>query len=660
MKEIKVALAGNPNVGKTTVFNALTGLNQHIGNWPGKTVEKKEGKCKFQNNELNIVDLPGTYSLTAYSIDEIVARDYILDEDPDVVVHIIDSTNIERNMYLTTQLLELDTKVILALNMYDLVKSRKIDIDIPGMSNALDIPIIPIVASKKQGIDNLLSKILEVSKEDRRQKVGINFGKDLEKKIIKIEKLLENSKYPKRWLAIKILENDEKVIETIEKFKNKDKILNLKEKITDQNTEIEFSEKRYEIIEQYLSRYVVKPQKNGLYLSDMIDKVVTHKYFGMPIFLMVIWILFQLTFTIAQPFVDLIDMGFADLSNYIDNNLKPSWLASFLGDGIIGGVGFVLIFFPNIFILFLLLSFLEDSGYLARVAFVMDRLMTYLGLHGKSFIPLILGFGCNVPGIMATRTIENRNDRLITILAAPFVSCSARLPVYLILAGTFFSKHAATVIFLLYVLGLIIAVSTAKLLRMIIFRGESNPLIMELPSYKNPNTNTTLKHAWNKGYLYIRKAGTIILLGAIIIWFLASLPWGKDYGSEDTYIASLGKIIEPVFEPLGFDWKIAVALILGFVAKEIVIGSLGVLYGVGRNNEGAISDSIKNDPNFTSLIALELMVFTLIYTPCLAAVAAIKRETNSWKWTSFSIIYSISLAYIVTLIIRIIGVFLGY
>ncbi len=661
MSDIKVAIAGNPNVGKTTLFNALTGSNQHIGNWPGKTVEKKEGFSKFKNKKIKFVDLPGTYSLTAYSFDEVVARDYILDENPDVVVHIVDATNLERNMYLTTQLMELGANIVLAFNMYDLVRSRDIYIDIERISKSLGIPIVPLVASKKQGIEKLLKKIDEASKNKNSTKNTLNYGKNLEKKINKIQKTLQGvSKYPKRWLAIKILENDENALKFVDSLDNRNEILNVKKSIVDRDTETDFPDKRYEFVSSFTSNCIKKPKKLGIYRSDMLDHVVTHKYFGIPIFLVIMWLTFQLTFTVATPLMDLIDMGFAELATYVNNNISPDWFASFLGNGLIGGVGFVLIFLPNIFILFFVLSLLEDSGYLARVAFVMDRLMTYLGLHGRSFIPMMLGFGCNIPGIMATRTIKNRTDRMITILSAPFVSCSARLPVYLVLAGAFFSKHAATVVYLLYILGLVVAIGTAKILRMTLFKGEPSPFIMELPSYKSPTMQNSVKHTWNRGSLYLRKAGSIILLGAVIIWLFSSLPWGAEYGSEETYIADIGKVFEPLVEPLGFDWRIAVALIFGFVAKEIVVGALGVLYGVGEEDPDAISDAIESNPTFSPLIALEVMVFTLIYSPCLAAVGVIKQETGSWKWTGFSVVYSTLLAYVAALLIHVTGSAMGY
>lgn len=652
MSSITVALAGNPNVGKSTLFNALTGSHQHVGNWPGKTVEKKEGTATFENHTLHIVDLPGTYTLTPYAEDEKIAREYILFNQPNVVVHVIDATNIERNLYLMTQLMELRVPIVIALNMFDLAQKNGITVSIEEMSSALKIPIIPIVASKKEGLKSLLRTIVETKKIQYSQ---LDYGCELEEKISAIEELLEDKDISlRRWIAINCLEYQESVLECSEVLKNKDKVISIKKELTDKTTDKIFSEKRYEFARSLSEKYI-KKSSNDTSISDMIDRVVTDKYLGIPLFLIVVWLVFQFTFTLATPFVDIIDLGFSKLGEIIENHVTPSWLASLLSDGIIGGVGLVVVFFPHIFILFIILSLLEDSGYLARVAFVMDRLMTSLGLHGKSFLPLILGFGCSVPAIMAARSIDSKSDRIITILSAPFVSCSARLPIYLVLAGAFFGRHAATVIFLIYILGLVIAISTAKLLRCILFKGKTTPLIMELPSYKKPTRRTTLTSAWMRSSLYIKKAGTIIFAGAICIWLLASLPLGAEYGSEETYIAKIGKTLEPIVSPLGFDWKIAVALLFGLVAKEIVVSSLGILYGTDSSSTDGVSSAIEADPDFTSLIGLQLMVFTLIYTPCLAAVATIKHETNSWKYALFSVVYSLSLAYSVTYVIHIVG-----
>ncbi len=662
--KMTIALAGNPNVGKTTIFNNLTGTRQHVGNWPGVTVEKKVGTKTYKNRELEIVDLPGTYSLTAYSIDEVVARDYIVEEKPDVVIHIVDATNLERNLYLTTQLMEHGAKVVIALNMMDMARERGDQIDIDKLSSLLEIPIVETVGCDGIGMDELLDEALEEVNKGPHHHHVVGYGKDVERYIGELAIIIQKDevlakKYPSRWVAIKLLENDEEVLKKLKGSPAEKEIRKKLKAIDTDEMEAHMADKRYEAIGSILPQTcsICVPKMN---VSDMIDKVVTNKYLGIPIFLAMMWGAFEITFTFAVPFMEIIDMIFGGLAGVI-SGMGNGWLPSLLGDGIIGGVGSVLIFLPNILILFWILALLEDSGYLARAAFIMDKLMYNLGLHGKSFIPMLMGFGCTVPAIMATRSIEDNKDRMITIMVAPFMSCGARLPVYVILAGIFFGGAAGSVIFSLYALGILVAILSAVLLRKTLFKGKPAPFIMELPPYRVPTLKTSLIHMWERGQMYLKKAGTIIFLGVIIIWVLAYFPSGVEYGSEDSYIGMMGKVIAPIFAPLGFDWRIAVALIFGFVAKEIVIGAMGVLYGAGDNEEllsDAISDS--SSSGIYPAHALSLMVFTLLYMPCIAVVGVIKKETGSWKWTLFAVLYSTGLAYIAAFIVFRIASAMGY
>ena len=662
--KIRIALAGNPNAGKTTIFNAITGARQHVGNWPGVTVEKKVGSRKHKGMDLEIVDLPGTYSLTAYSVDEIVARDYIVEEKPDVVIHIVDATNLERNLYLTAQLMEHGARIVIALNMIDIARDRGDQIDVDKLSNLLEIPIVPTVGSTSEGIEELLDEAIEEIKKGPHHHHVVGYGKEVERHIGELAIIIEKDeklarRYPPRWIAIKLLENDEEVLKKLGGTIVEKEIKNKLKSIDTDELEALMADKRYEAIGGILPQ-ACSTCAPKMSVSDMIDKVVTNKYLGIPIFLALMWGAFEIVFTFATPFMEIIDMVFGELAGAVAG-LGDGWLPSLLGDGIIGGVGAVLIFVPNIFILFWILSILEDSGYLSRAAFIMDRLMYNLGLHGKSFIPMLMGFGCSVPAVMATRSIEDRKDRMITILVAPFMSCGARLPVYVIFAGVFFGRAAGGVIFSLYALGILVAILSAVLLRKTFFKGKPAPFIMELPPYRVPTLKTSFIHMWERGSLYLKKAGTIILLGVIIIWVLASLPAGVEYGSEESYIGVLGKIIAPIFAPIGFDWRIAVALLFGFVAKEVVVGALGVIYGVGED-EALLSDTL-GDSQTSGIYpanALGLMVFTLLYMPCIATVAVIKKETGSWKWTLFAILYSTGLAYIAAFIIYQIASALGY
>jgi len=548
--------------------------------------------------------------------------------------------------------------------MIDLARDRGDQIDIDKLSKLLEIPVVPTVGSTGEGIDKLLDEAVEEVKKGPHHHHVVGYGKEVERYIGELAAIIQkeewlSKKYPPRWMAIKLLENDAEVLKKVKGLKIESEINNKLKTIDTDELEALMADKRYEaiggILPQTCSTCVPK-----MSVSDMIDKVVTNKYLGIPIFLALMWGAFEITFTFATPFMEMIDMGFGWLAGAV-SGMGSGWLPSLLGDGIIAGVGAVLIFLPNIFILFWLISLLEDSGYLARAAFIMDKLMYNLGLHGKSFIPMLMGFGCNVPAIMATRSIEDRKDRMITILVNPFISCGARLPVYVLLAGAFFGRAAGGVIFSLYALGILVAILSAMLFRRTLFKGKPAPFIMELPPYRLPTLKTSLIHMWERGQMYLKKAGTIILLGVVFIWLLASLPVGVEYGSEESYAGMLGKVIAPIFIPLGFDWRIAVALIFGFVAKEIVIGGLGTLYGAGENEE-ALSDTLANSDSsgIYPANALGLMVFTLLYMPCIAAVGVIKKETGSWKWTLFAIAYGTILAWIAAFIIYQVGRALGY
>ncbi|MEA3559668.1 MAG: ferrous iron transport protein B, partial [Candidatus Thermoplasmatota archaeon] len=605
---IKIALAGNPNVGKTTLFNSMTGARQHVGNWPGVTVEKKVGKKKWKGNTIQVIDLPGTYSLTAYSPDEKIVTDFLVNDRPDVVIHIVDATNLERNLFLTSQLMDLGVNVIVSLNMCDLAEEKGDKIDIDALGRMIGAPVIRTVANKGSGIDELLNASVEIARSGTRQTPFATLGKNEERMIRELSSIISSDRElimgaSPRWMALKVLEGDEDALEKVMESKVEPKVRDMIEGFDHEDFEMDTTDKRYEAIGKMVKKAVV-PGPKKLTRTEMIDTVLTNKYLGIPIFLAIMWGVFEITFTFAAPFMDLIDLAAGWSAEAVVENISPDWLGSLLGDGIIGGVGAVVIFVPNIFILFFMISLLESSGYMARAAFIMDKLMYKIGLSGKSFIPMLMGFGCNVPAIMATRSIKDEKDRLITILINPFISCGARLPVYILFAGIYFGRGASNVIFILYFLGIAVAILSAKLFRSTILKGKPAPFIMELPPYRAPTLKGSLIYMWEKGSMYLKKAGTVILVGVVFIWIIASftpgLSMAEEFGSEETIAGELGKFIQPIFEPLGFDWKIAVALIFGFIAKEIVVGGLGVLYGAGEDEE-ALTDRIKADSGMNSL-----------------------------------------------------------
>jgi len=670
--EIIVALVGNPNCGKTSIFNALTGANQHVGNWPGVTVEKKEGKLTFGGRKLKIVDLPGTYSLGAYSEDEVVARNFILKDKPDVVINVIDSTNIERNLYLTVQLMEMNTNIVLALNMADEADKKNIFIDNEKLSETLHIPAVQTVASKKKGIKELLKKVIEVADNKGKHKCKIKYDKEIEQEINEISDSLNECAavldYPADWTALKLLENDEYILNNIKENDKSGKIIyRVKKSIDNITSSIGYEpdavivDKRYEFIAEATRGCIKKNEENKETWSDKIDKVVTHKVGGLIIFAGIMFLMYQITMSFGNDFLGgLVDEGFGILADWTSKALgnSPELLRSFVIDGIIGGVGSVLVFVPLIAVMYIIISILEESGYMARAAYVMDKFMQSIGLHGKTAISMIIGSGCNVAGIMSTRTLESKKDRMIAILINPFVSCSARMAIYGVFIGAFFTgkkfgifNAGGFILFSLYTLGIFVAILSAKLFGKYLFKDESSYFVMELPPYRVPTIKGVLIHMWEKASAFIKRAGTIIFIVVVLVWFLSVMPLGIEPGSAESVLGRIGSFIAPIFKPLGFGtWESAVALITGVLAKEAVVGTMGTVYSV---SEGALQTAIQS--HFTSLSAYSFMVFCLLYVPCVAAIGTIRRETNSHKWALFSALYSTTVAWVVSFLVYNIG-----
>ncbi len=665
--EITVALEGNPNVGKSTLFNALTGMRQHVGNWPGKTVEKKEGLCRYKGSTLKIVDLPGTYSLTAYSLEEMIARDFVIHERPDVVVDIVDASNLERNLYLTLQTLELTGKVVIALNMTDVAKARGLDIDVKKLSEILGVPVIPTGADKLRGIEDLVSAMVGVAEgKIETRPCKLDFGRHIEGQIKEVGEVLKDMDlkgHTLRWFAIKLLENDSEAIEVTKSLKDGQKIF---EKVDatrrseiHHDMEVEIADKRYEIIDRIIKDVLKKKRVTEEEITDKIDRVVTHKVLGLPILLGIFASIFWITFNVSAPLMGAFDGFFGRLGEvtgaWMVSLNAPEWLTSLMVDGVIAGVGGVMVFLPLIAIFFLIFAFLEDWGYMARAAFVMDRIMHAIGLHGKTFLSLLMGYGCNIPGIMATRTLEHRKDRLIAILINPLIPCGARLGVMTFLVAIFFKGNTATLVMLsLIVLSLALVVLTGLLLRRFVLPGEHPAFIMELPPYHKPTIRGLAIHTWERVGVFVKRAGTIIVLVSIVIWALSSFPSGAELG--DTYIGQLGKLLKPLGSPIGFDWRLMVALIFGFAAKELTLSTLAILYGLGEE----VGLEVALATQWTSLIAYTFLVVQMIYIPCLASMAIMKKETNSWKWTMFGVAYTIILAFIMGIIVYNVGLRIGY
>ena len=671
MKELIVGLAGNPNVGKTTVFNQLTGMRQHVGNWPGKTVEKAEGSFKHGDYEYNIVDLPGNYALSAHSMEEIVSRDFIVDDDSDVIINVVDAANLERNLYLTVQMMELGANLVMALNMNDFAKKKDHIIDIKLMSELLGFPIVEINAKTKDGIEELLTTVENASKNPIDSSAKLSYSDELKGHLSELQKIIEQDKalcdVPSIWIAIKLLEKDSIVIEKVQHSSLSSKIMREVDRIAkhlsdvyDEGAEEVIANARYAFIGGLMAEAVKKPDVEKESLTDRIDKIVTNRLLAPFIFLGVMLIMFHLTFTIGAPFQEMIDTAFVALGEWVASLLGEGMFTSLICDGIIGGVGGVLTFLPIIILMFLFLSILEDCGYLARAAFTLDKLMhKIVGLHGKAFIPMILGFGCGVPAIMATRTMENEGDRMLAMMLVPFMSCTARLPIYGIFIAAFFEEHQALMLLAIYVLGIVVALIVAAILKRTMFKGISAPFVMELPSYKIPSVKGVLLHTWDKVKGFLRKAGTIILACSIVLWILQNIyPWG---GSEPqmSLLGMIGSAIAPIFAPLGFGtWQAAVAIIAGLAAKEVVVSTFGTLAGMEEDDEEGITNLVHD--TFTPLSAFSFMAFTLLYTPCFAAIGAIKQETNSYKWALTMCGITLVTAYIVSFLIFNIGGLLGF
>ena len=784
--QIRIALAGNPNCGKTTMFNNITGAKQHVGNYAGVTVEKKEGYKKFDGHELLFIDLPGTYSLTARSLDELVARNVIVNDNPDVIVNVLDASNLERNLYLAAQLLELEKPMVIALNMADVAEEMGIKYDLKKMAEMTGATIVSTVGRTNIGTKDLLEATISVAASQKAPGVTINYGDLLEGKISELVEELKQAgtvTYPLRWVAVKLLEKDADVIGKVMRFDNTEAVIQkaeaIREEIKDQvDLDVVFQEYRHRFAVEVYNKCLTQAPTQLETRSDRYDKILTHRILGLPIFMVVMWLLFNFVNTVGAIPQGWIEDGFTALQAWVITVIPEGQLQSLISDGIIAGVGAVLSFVPLILLLFLGISFLEDTGYMARAAFVIDRVMRACGLHGKSFIPLLLGFGCSVPSVMGARILDNYKDRMVTILITPFMSCSARLPVYTLFAAAFFPPEwAGTVVFGVYALGIVFGIVFAKIFRKYLFAGEAEPFVMELPPYHLPTLKATLTHMFERGIMYLKKAGTFILAASILVWFITTYPmdveYSKDYDAlhdqvaqtyemkdaetlahfgittdeqkdqvneivdnmkstvqdataqaeaaqeaapeieveddseapelfndikeqneqlfpvawamyknsvnlddenqkideqknseklEQSYAAMFGKAINPVLKPLGFDWKIGVSLVAGLAAKEVVVSTLGTIYAVGGDTDHpqALTDYLQNDPHFTPLIALTLMLFILIYPPCIAALAVIKRETGSWKWMLFMFFYENAFAWIACFIFYNIGRALGF
>ncbi len=708
-KRLSIALAGNPNSGKTTIFNNITGTRQKVGNWPGVTVEKKEGNINKSGYDLKIIDLPGTYSLTPFSIEEIVARNFILDERPDVVIDIIDASNLERSLYLATQLREIDCKVLFALNMADVARTRGIKIDDKKLSELLAVPVVFTIGNKNKGIETLLKKAIELAESDDviPKKRKVKYSKDIEDSISKIERFIENHAadsipYNIRWTSIKLLENDkivkERVLEKTGKIgedilREIDNQRNFLVNRFDDDPEIIMTDERYGFIAGIIMEALTTSTKQRVDISRNVDLVLTNRFVGFPIFIFFIWAMFQLTFSLGAYPMDWISSGINLFSTLLAHMLPDNIFKDFLINGVIAGVGSVMIFLPNILILFFCIALFEDTGYMSRAAFLMDKIMHLIGLHGKSFIPMLMGFGCNVPAIMASRTLESEKDRILTILITPFMSCSARLPIYIILAGAFFGAKAGTVIFGIYLLGIILSIITGRFFRSTLLRGADAPFVMELPPYRIPMIKSLLIHMWDRSKMFLKKMGGYILVGSVVVWTLTAFPhnisYSKNYDmeieqvktyfqteievaqesdkallaqkrdvavselitekkaekAEKSFMGRIGKVVAPIFSPIGIDWRASVALLTGFVAKEIVVSTMGILYAADeRENSEALKNALLSS-GMTPSAALAMMVFVLLYMPCIATLAAIRRETASLKWMIFSISYSTLLAW---------------
>ena len=708
-KVINVALVGNPNCGKTTLFNHASGSHERVGNYSGVTVDAKEASLKRNDYLFNIVDLPGTYSITEYSPEELYVRTHIIDQKPDIIINVVDASNLERNLFLTTQLIDMNIKVVIALNMYDELERKKVQFDYEGLGAMLGIPIIPTVASRGRGVNELFDKLIEVY-EDRDPSVRhihINYGSLIEKAINNIQHEIWKTprirdRYSSRYVAVKLLETDNTTLHELEGFDNYAEIkevarqnIAMLEKEYGEKSETIITDAKYGFIDGALKETYKEPKADKRSVKRELDDILTHRYFGFPIFLFFMWLMFQATFSLGSYPMEWIDSGVGMLSNWLQNTMAEGPLRDLVVDGIVGGVGGVIVFLPNILILFFCISLMEDTGYMARASFIMDKLMHKIGLHGKSFIPLVMGFGCNVPAIMATRTLDNRKDRILTMIITPFMSCSARLPVYVLLISAIFPENQGVMLFGIYMVGILLAIITALIMKKVAFDKKDVPFVMELPPYRKPTLRNTTMHMWFKAKQYLHKMGSVILVASVLIWALGYFPtnveYSKDYDSEIaaleqdmqlseadksiqinnlivdqeserqefSYIGRLGHAIEPVIEPLGFDWKMGVSIVTGLAAKEIVVSTMGVLYHADMDaseESETLKNNIKEQKHhtgvlkgqkvFTPLASIAFMLFILIYFPCVAVIAAIKKEAN-WGWAIFTMVYTTALAWLV-------------
>lgn len=687
-KTINIALVGNPNCGKTSLFNIASGAHEHVGNYSGVTVDAKEGYFTYKGYRINIYDLPGTYSLTAYSPEELYVRRYLKNETPDIIVNVVVASNLERNLYLTTELIDMDYRMVIALNMYDELEQSGGKLDYEQLGNMIGVPIVPTISRTGWGVSQLFDTIIDVYEGRNKsvRHVHVNLGPIIEPAVTRIKDKLKSDpkcalQFSPRYLAIKLLEGDKEVKQILRSATNFDELEQMRdeeakkiEKALNEDVESAIVNEKYGFISGALRETYQPGDREEAKTTRIVDSLVTNKVIGFPIFLFLMWLMFEATFVLGAYPMEWIQSGVDWLSSFFSETLSPGPLKDLLVDGIIGGVGGVIVFLPNILILYLFISVMEDSGYMARAAFIMDKIMHKIGLHGKSFIPLVMGFGCNVPAIMACRTIESRSSRLITILINPFMSCSARLPIYVLLIGTFFPRHASFVFLALYLLGIIVAVISAKLLRKFLFKTDETPFVMELPPYRMPTMKATLRHMWGKTEQYLRKMGGIILVASIIVWFLSYFPRNEAEDlrpltveetaiqQQNSYLGKLGQWIAPAVEPLGFNWKVSIALISGTAAKELIVSTIGVLYSESETEGNAnlsqkltAPNPLTGEPDFTPLIAISFMIFVLLYFPCLASIAAIKQESGSWKWAAFSVIYNTGVAWVCAFLVYQIG-----
>ena len=699
-KEIRVALVGNPNCGKTSLFNMASGSHEHVGNYSGVTVDAKEGLFEYGGYHFRIIDLPGTYSLSAYSPEELYVRKNLVEDTPDVVVNVVDASNLQRNLYLTTQLIDMDLRVVMALNMYDELTAKGDKLDIKQLGYLLGMPIVPTVSRTGEGINDLFDKVIQIYENQDphlARHIHINHGSELEQSIRAIKDLLKKNtdiryKYSTRYLSIKYLEDDKEVDGVVEALPNRDEIISVRFREQNRIKDILNSsigsamiDAKYAFVQGALAEtwepYQGKRRRNTL--TEKIDAFVTNRWAAFPLFFIILYLVFDGTFVLGEYPMKWIEWLVSEFGSFVASAMQDGWLKDLVVDGIIGGVGSVLVFLPNILLLYLFISLLEDSGYMARAAFIMDRLMHKIGLHGKSFIPMIMGFGCNVPAVMATRTIENRKSRLITMLIIPLMSCAGRMPVYILIAGAFFPKNAGLVLLGLYALGILLAIVAAKIMSAF-FKEDDLPFVMELPPYRVPTAKSIFRHTWEKGRQYLQKMSGIILVCSMIIWFLGYFPNHNAYDTvqeqqEHSFIGYIGKAMEPVLKPLGFDWRMGVGIVSGVAAKELVVSTLGVMYAddepvavaSGSMSDDKVGESESSDDSLSAGVsealaetrlqralvksvtpagALAYMVFILLYFPCIATFIAIKQEGGGWKWAILTAVYTIVLAWVAAFI----------